>query len=129
MPLALNKRLLWMIVIWFAVLQTISPFIHAHIEADSSTQSHGLHLHVPNLMQVQDAEHTLKNASTAIHTIGINKAFVRNVELLPLPLFAVLFVIGLFVITIRMIKVNLITRPLYSLHLCSQSRARAPPLF
>jgi len=129
MPLVLNKRFLWVIVIWFAVLQTISPFIHAHIEADSSTQSHGLHLHVQNLMQIQDNEHTLKNASHPIHTIGVNKAFVRNVELLPSPLFAVLFIIGLFVITIRIVKTNLIIRPLSPLYLRSLSGPRAPPLF
>jgi len=125
----LNKRFLWVIVIWFAVLQTISPFIHAHIETDSSTQGHGLHLHVQNLMQVQDSEHTLKNVSHPIHTIGVNKAFVRNVEPLPLPLFAVLFVMGLFVITIQLGKTNLITRPLSPLHLRLLSRPRAPPLF
>lgn len=131
MPLVLNKRFLWVIVIWFAVLQAISPFIHAHIEADSPTQSHGLHLHVQNLMQVQDNEHahTFKNANHSIHTIGVNKVFVRNLEFLPSPLFAVLFIIGLFVITIRIVKTNLIIRPLSPLHLRSLSGPRAPPLF
>lgn len=129
MFLAFNKRLLWMIVIWFAVLQTISPFIHAHVEADSSTQGHGLHMHIQNLMQVQDGEHTLKNVSAPVHTIGVNNALVKSVESLPLPLFAVLFVVGLLVVTIRLVKTNLITRPLLLLHLRSLSRPRAPPLF
>lgn len=124
-----NKKLLWTIVIWFAMLQAISPFIHAHVEADSFVQGHGLHMHIQNLMQIQDDEHILKSVSAPVHTIGINNALVKSAESLSFPLFVVLFTISLLAVTIRLVRTNLIARPFLSLHLRSLSRPRAPPLF
>jgi len=55
-----HKVVLWIVIAWFAVLQTITPFIHAHLEADESKQSYGLHIHEPGLLDLPDMEHTLK---------------------------------------------------------------------
>lgn len=125
----LRKSLPWMIVVWFAVLQTDSPFIHAHLEPDSPSQGHGLHMHELNSIQLPDTEHTLKNIAAPVHTIGVNNVLVKSVDSLPLPFFAVLFIISLSVVTIRLINTNLITHPQLPLYLRSLSRPRAPPLF
>lgn len=118
-----------MIVVWFAVLQTVSPFIHAHLEPDSPSQGHGLHMHELNSIQLPDTEHTLKNIAAPVHTIGVNNVLVKSVDSLPLPFFAVLFIISLSVVTIRLINTNLIKHPQLPLYLRSLSRPRAPPLF
>jgi len=125
----LRKSLPWMIVVWFAMLQTVLPFIHAHLEPDSPVQGHGLHMHELNSMQLPDTEHTLKNVAAPVHTIGVNNALVKTIGALPLPLFAVLFIISLPVVIIRLFNVNLITHPRLPLYLRSLSRPRAPPLF
>lgn len=129
MPLVLNKKFMWVIVIWFALLQAISPFIHAHIEADSPTQSHGLHMHEQSLALAQDSGHAHKYVSAPVHTIGVNKALVESMDHLPLPLFAVLFVISLLALTMKLANVGLTPHPLVPLFLRSESRPRAPPLF
>jgi len=128
--LALRKKLLWTLVIWFAILQTVLPFIHAHLEADSPAQGHGLHVHAQGLPQVSGAEHALNSISTLpVHTIGVNEAVVENIDPLPLPLFTLLFVISLAVVTISLAGINLTRHPLPLLYLRSLSRPRAPPLF
>jgi hypothetical protein len=125
----LRKSLPWIIVVWFALLQTVSPFIHAHLEPDSPSQGHGLHMHEISFMQLPDTEHTLKNVAEPMHTIGVNNALVKSVDALPLPLFAVLFIISLSVVIVRLININLITHSQLPLYLRSLSRQRAPPLF
>jgi hypothetical protein len=130
MLIALRKKLLWTMVIWFAILQTVLPFIHAHLEADSPAQGQGLHVHAQGMPQVSGAEHALNIISAPpVHTIGVNEAVVENIDLLPLPLFTLLFVISLAVITIRLAGINLTRQPFPLLYLRSLSRPRAPPLF
>ncbi len=129
MPLALNKRLLWLIVVWFALLQTVAPFIHAHLEADSPAQGHGLHMHIEAPVQFQNHGHTLKNIDSPTHTIGLDKALVKHTESLPSPLFAVLFIISLLAFVFRPFKYHSAVRSFSFLYLKSLSRPRAPPLF
>ncbi len=129
MFLALNKKFLWLIVIWFAVLQAVSPFIHGHMEADTPAHGHGLHIHMQDLAQVYESVHTLKSASVAVHTVSIDKALVKSVDLLPPPLLAVLFILFLFMAVTKVLKPKS-TAPAYlSLYLRPQSGPRAPPLF
>lgn len=125
--MVLHKKLLWMIVIWFAILQTISPFIHAHLEADSPSQGYGLHLHDEGLLQMSGDEHVL--SAHPAHAVGVNVAVVEDIDPLPLPLFTLLFVISLVVITISQAGINLIKHPFPQPYLRSISRPRAPPLF
>jgi len=127
MFIALHKKLLWIIVIWFAVLQTVSPFIHAHIEADSPAQGYGLHLHDQGLLQMPGDQHMLSAHPT--HTVGVNAAVVEDIDPLPLPLFTLLFVISLSVITLSLVGIYLVKHPFPKLYLRSLSRPRAPPLF
>lgn len=112
---------------WFAILQTVSPFIHAHLEADSPSQGFGLHLHDQGLSQISANEHLL--SAHPAHTVDVNVAVVEDVDPLPLPLFTLLFVISLSVITVSLTSFKIIKNPLSQLYLRSLSEPRAPPLF
>lgn len=136
--MALNKKLMWMIVLWFAVLQTVTPFIHAHLESDvpdqqygqQYAQQYGLHVHDQAMLVQPATEQAFDSVSAPpVHTIGVNEAVVEQLDLLPLPLFALLFVISLLQIALRIPRYSSIRQPLQSLHLRSLSRPRAPPLF
>ncbi|MDP3743019.1 MAG: hypothetical protein Q8Q76_01585 [Methylotenera sp.] len=131
MFLAPNKKSLWFIVIWFAVLQTFSPFIHGHFEADTPAQGVGLHIHMQAFAQTNtqanDNVHALQNVSDTIHTVGVDKARIKSVDLLPPPVFAVLLVLFLFVLATKIISISVARLPYLSLYLRPQSKPRAPP--
>lgn len=116
-----------MIVLWFALLQTFAPFIHAHFEGDATAQGQGLHMHELSLAQLPDSEHTLKNVALPIHTIGVEQALVKNIDLLPAPIFALLFAISLALVVTRHIRIYFVSQFQHSLYLRSLSRPRAPP--
>lgn len=129
-----NKKLLWTIVIWFAVLQMLSPLIHAHVEIDAPSQGHGVHMHIDEMASILDSQSQSKAPafqSINLHTIGVDKALVKKIKLLPTPLFTVLFVIFLLVITTQKPKFKPEFRFLlpFSFYFKHQSRPRAPPLF
>lgn len=134
MFLALNKKLLWAIVVWFAILQMLSPLIHAHMEVDAPAQGHGLHMHLDEELSPL-GQHGLakvpafKDFSATVHTIGVDKALVKKAELLQAPLFNVLFAIFALKIIAQQVKVKPKFRNLLSptVFLKSQSRPRAPP--
>lgn len=127
MFIALHKKLLWIIVIWFAILQTVSPFIHAHLEADTPIQGYGLHLHDEGLSQMSGDKHVL--SAHPAHAVGVNAAVVEDSAPLPLPLFTLLFIISLAVLTISQAGIYLIKHPFPQPYLRSIFRPRAPPLF
>lgn len=113
-------------MVWFALLQTVSPFIHAHLEADAPSQQHGFHMHDEGLLQVSGGQHAL--TAHPVHAVGVHAAVVEDNKALPIPLFAVLFFCCLAVVVVSLIPANLFS-PLFSqLHLRSLSRPRAPPL-
>ncbi len=119
-----------MIVFWFAVLQTVTPFIHAHLESDAPGQQYGLHVHDQAMLVQPVAQQAFDSVSAPpVHTIGVNEAVVEQLDLLPLPLFALLFVISLPLIASRISRYSSILQPLQPLHLRSLLRPRAPPLF
>jgi len=64
-------------VIWFAVLQMLSPLIHAHVEADASVQGHGLHMHVQELVQGDEKIPASKYVTASLHTVGVDKALLK----------------------------------------------------
>ncbi len=76
-----NKKLLWTIVIWFAVLQMLSPLIHAHVEIDAPSQGHGVHMHIDEMASILDLQSQSKAPAFQginLHTIGIDKALVKK---------------------------------------------------
>lgn len=96
MPSKCKQLVLWGMVILFATLQTISPFIHAHLEADTSAQGYGLHIHEAYLNQAPDTVHTLRSLSAPTVTIGVDEAVIRGLGLAIPVFFAALMLLLLF---------------------------------
>lgn len=111
-------------MIWFALLQTVTPFIHAHLEADDGSQPHGLHVHLAGL---PDEVPTIKNLALPTHVIGIDQAVVKNMDALPLPIFALLFVLSLQLFLAGTVRAPASFPLLIPQYLRSLSRPRAPP--
>jgi hypothetical protein len=125
----LNKKILWTIVVWFAILQMLSPLIHAHVEADQPEQGHGLHLHAQDLFQAQDQIPHVYSIANNIHTVGVDKALVKGLDLLPLPLFALLFIISSLAVISQFPRGQFSHSPFLPFYLRPQLSPRAPPLF
>lgn len=124
-----NNKLTWTIVIWFAVLQMLSPLIHAHIAGDTPAQGHGLHLHMQELEQAQDKVPTLKNTTGDLHTISVDKALVKDKYLFVSPLLVVLFVLCALLIVKQSSKPGFCFLSPPPFYFRRQSRPRAPPSF
>lgn len=113
-----------MVVIWFALLQTVTPFIHAHLEADDASQPHGLHVH---LAALPDDVPTLKNVTPPSHVIGVDQALVKHLDALPVPIFALLFMLSLALLFASPLRFPIVQHLLLPQYLRSLSRPRAPP--
>lgn len=132
MLVALNKKFMWIVVAWFALLQTVSPFIHGHMGVDTPAQGYGLHIHVQELaqfdaLQFSAAVHTLQSVNIDTHTISVDNGVLKNIDSLIPPLFVVLFVLFSFSSAIKWLKPNAKLPSYLHLHLCPQSNPRAPP--
>lgn len=125
----LNKKILWSIVIWFAILQMLSPLIHAHVEADQPEQGSGLHLHAQDLFQAEDKIAHVHSIANTVHTVGVDKALVTSLDLLPLPLFALLFIICTLITIAQLARGESSVLHSLPLYLRPQLNPRAPPLF
>lgn len=127
-----NQKLLWVVVVWFAILQAFTPFIHAHVQADAPVYGHGLHMHEVGLFQSLDLDtvHTLKNVND-VQVIGVDKALAKtkSLEALPVPLFLVLFIIPLLAISVRRYQYAHDAHVVELPFLLSLSGPRAPPMF
>lgn len=116
-------------MIWFAILQMLSPLIHAHVETDYPEQGHGLHVHAQDFFQTQNEIPHLYSIANNIHTIGVDKALVKSLDLLPLPLFVLLFTIAIISVFWRASHCQSASFPHLPLYLRPQLNPRAPPLF
>ena len=125
----LNKKILWTIVIWFAILQMLSPLIHAHVEADQPEQGYGLHVHAQDLFQTQDNIPHVYTIANNIHTVGVDKALVQSLDLLPLPLFVLLFTLATLSIVLPESRCQSASFRRLPFYLRPQLSPRAPPLF
>lgn len=129
MFLSIRTKLLWFIVIWFAVMQTISPLMHGHLETDNSVQSNGMHMHITNFEQNNDKIPTFKNADSSLHTIGVDNALVKDFELVASPVFAFLFFLLAIAFISQYCKVKSNKLTLHPFFLRPNSSPRAPPLY
>lgn len=125
----LNKKILWAIVVWFAILQMLSPLIHANLEADTPEQGHGLHMHAEDLFKAQDKTPHVYSMVNSMHTVGVDKALVKSLDLMPLPLFALLFIIFSLAVISRLPRCHFTRLPSLPFYLRPQLNPRAPPLF
>lgn len=119
-----KRNVMWLLVIWFAVLQTVSPFIHGHLGGDSPAQGHGLHIHAYE--ELSDTQHNLKSGGL-VHTIGVDEALVEDINLLPPPLFTLLFALILSALTAIFFHCAFALHFRLPLFLRTLSRPRAPP--
>jgi hypothetical protein len=81
-----NKKLsICLLIIWFVILQAISPFVHAHIGKDNpASQGSGLHIHEINVFAFEKSQHHLNNNDYAFdtHIVVIDKGVVQKLQLL-----------------------------------------------
>ena len=129
MYFTLHKKLCWLIVVWFALMQIIAPLMHAHIEKDSPARGVGMHMHLQHFDQAVEKVATFKNAHDDSHVIGVEQAVVKDIQLTLLPVLAVLF----FLLLLPVIRIHLKPATPCStqlpFYLRPDSRPRAPPLF
>ncbi len=125
----LHIKFIWTILFWFAILQAVAPLIHAHVEADTPQQGHGIHMHSDDITQIRDKVPTLRINLGFSDTIGVDKALVKDVKVLPMAIFIFLFLI--YDLIIHSQKYNLVFsfREHPPFYLKSSSRPRAPPFF
>jgi hypothetical protein len=84
--LFLNKNLsIWFLATWFAILQAISPFVHAHINStDHADINNGLHIHAINLdagnKDKQNA--SINDYALDTHIVVLDKGVIQKLELI-----------------------------------------------
>lgn len=125
----LHKKLVWLIVTWFAVMQMISPLMHAHVEKDSPTQGVGMHMHMQTFEPATEKVATFKNAQVNFHIIGVDQALVKDIQSLIPPLLAILFFLLFLFVSKTYFKQSVRSFTKLPFYLRPDSRPRAPPLF
>jgi len=101
-----QKIWIWSVIVCFALLQAISPFIHGHIATASSLQGSGLHMHAEDVEFLLNDHHkiddghstfehfSISNQAMPLYVVGVDKALVKDLDVLVLPVLAlILFVL------------------------------------
>lgn len=102
-----QKFWIWSVIVCFALLQAISPFIHGHIATASALQGSGLHMHAEDVEFLLNDHHkvddghgafehfSISNQTTPLYVVGVDKAVVKDLDGLVLPVLAlILFVLA-----------------------------------
>lgn len=124
-----RKKMIWVILLWFAILQTMSPLIHAHLEGDRPELGHGIHMHADDIAQIQDKVPTLRSNLGVSDIVGIDKGVVQNFKYLPLPLLVFLFVISSNIIICQVFNPIFVFKHFRPLYLRTNAAPRSPPYF
>lgn len=119
----------WVIIFWFALLQTLSPLMHAHMESDSDQQPHGIHMHniADTQADQQDQFQHLSDSDSESHIITVDKGALKEYFKFIPPLFALiiaLLFIPQLVAKYHFGELSSPTPPLFYTHNASP---RAPP--
>lgn len=81
---------MWVIIVWFAVLQACSPLLHAHIESDISQSPQGIHMHGLSTDTHQDQFQHQTISHSEAHVITVDQGTLKeDFKFLP-PLLAML---------------------------------------
>lgn len=101
-----QKIWIWSVIVCFALLQAISPFIHGHIATASSLQGSGLHMHAEDVEFLLKDHHkvgdghsafehfSISNQAMPLYVVGVDKALVKDLDVFVLPVLAfILFVL------------------------------------
>jgi len=79
-----NKNLsIWFLVIWFAILQTLSPFVHAHMDNNGHPDlDNGLHVHsIPLSITKQDiSKASINDYALDTHIVVIDKGVIQRLQ-------------------------------------------------
>ena len=77
-----HKSLFWIMVVWFALLQAISPFIHAHVSTSGMCGNNGMHIHEEGFGQLDNlnAGVSLNDMDLNLQVIVVDKGVTSNQE-------------------------------------------------
>lgn len=136
MVLAKSKWITLVIALLFAILQTLQPFIHGHLDSDHTVHHIGFHVGgeheiAPEVVH-HDAEHKMSNVSHPSHTVSVSSGVKEDVNpaLSVDTLFVVLLVIFFISVSLSNSKsYSSSNRFHYNLLKRRLPASRAPPLF
>jgi hypothetical protein len=131
--LFLKKNLsIWFLATWFAILQSISPFVHAHINSSNHADiNNGLHIHTINLDAVSKVKKnvTINDYALDTHIVDLDKGVIKKLE----PLVQACAIIAIFIFFILQTSKPKIRPPQPVKAKSSYQRTslnpRAPPYF
>jgi len=90
----------YILAVWLVLLQVLSPFVHAHLDANVAVdQGHGLHLHTVNFAwsdkQLHQGQHNIDINDDAFetHVVEIGKGLIKKFE----PLLAIALIFSFFI--------------------------------
>jgi hypothetical protein len=88
------KKLSWMIVLCFALLQVIAPFIHTHSGAEHLPEHASLHVHADEHEHSanHDDNHYVTDLSHTMHTVTVANGLINELDS-SLTLYATILVI------------------------------------
>ncbi len=100
------KKLSWIIVLWFALLQVIAPFIHTHLGAGHLTETASLHVHADEHEHSADHDdkHYVADLSHTMQTVTVANGLINDLDN-SLTLYA-----AIFVICFLLVRTNLFIR-------------------
>jgi hypothetical protein len=131
--LFLNKNLsIWFLATWFAILQAISPFVHAHINStDHADINNGLHIHAINLDSGNKDKQNVSINDYALdtHIVVLDKGVIQKLELIgqACTIIAILIFFVIQTITVKL-RPQKQVKP-HLTHLRTFLNPRAPPHF
>jgi len=74
------RKLPWIIILWFALLQTIEPFIHTHLGAEHLNDTASLHIHADkhdHITNHHDDEFASEELNT-LDTLSVSSGFTND---------------------------------------------------
>lgn len=101
------KKLSWIVVFWFALLQVIAPFIHTHLGAGHLTETASLHMHADeheHSANHDDNNHHVTDLSHTMQTVTVTNGLINDLDN-SLTLYA-----AVFVVCFLLVRTNLIIR-------------------
>ena len=127
--LRMQSTRVWVIIFWFALLQTLSPLMHAHIESDNDQQPHGIHMH--NIADVPAEQSQLPHISdtdSESHIITVDKGALKEDFKFAPPLFALIIALLFIPQLVAKYHFGYLATPTPPLFYTHNASPRAPPL-
>jgi hypothetical protein len=123
----IQSKFTWVIAFWFALLQTFSPLMHAHIESEPLQQSQGIHVHGFDTDAHHDQYKHVTVTHTEAHIITVDKGALKEDFQFSPSIMAVMVVLAFsFIIISAYSRSYAVSTPLPLFYRYS-TRPRAPP--